>query len=246
MKKICVTIILIACMTVFIIKKLRSKNRRRKKQEIFLKSNPSKVLDREYMEEKEAKENIFLKIQMYIISLWLLFLLIIPITFKYPDMNGTIKENVMALLNDNLLPTISVIMVIIGIMMLKQLEYRWKGTRDLPIRITGVESENFEYLTFLTTYIIPLVCINLDEKRYVIVLFVLLVIIGVIFIKSDFYLGNPTMALMNYRLYKIQYIDNDILEERLVITKEKLQPGDYVEAIPFDQKTWFVKRSAKE
>ena len=51
---------------------------------------------------------------------------------------------------------------------------------------------------------------------------------------------------MNYRLYKIQYIDNDILEERLVITKEKLQPGDYVEAIPFDQKTWFVKRSAKE
>ena len=246
MKKICVTIILIACMTVFIIKKLKSKNRRRKKQEIFLKSNPSKVLDREYMEEKEANENIFLKIQMYIISLWLLFLLIIPITFKYPDMNGTIKENVMALLNENLLPTICVIMVIIGIMMLKQLEYRWKGTRDLPIRITGVESENFEYLTFLTTYIIPLVCINLDEKRYVIVLFVLLVIIGVIFIKSDFYLGNPTMALMNYRLYKIQYMDNDILEERLVITKEKLQPGDYVEAIPFDQKTWFVKRSAKE
>ena len=49
MKKICVTIILIACMTVFIIKKLRSKNRRRKKQEIFLKSNPSKVLDRDQL-----------------------------------------------------------------------------------------------------------------------------------------------------------------------------------------------------
>ena len=57
MKKICVTIILIACMTVFIIKKLKSKNRRRKKQEIFLKSNPSKVLDREYMEEKEDNQS---------------------------------------------------------------------------------------------------------------------------------------------------------------------------------------------
>ena len=40
-----------------------------------------------------------------------------------------------------------------------------------------------------------------------------------------------------------QKISEDIIS---FILEEKLQPGDYVEAIPFDQKTWFVKRSAKE
>ena len=107
----------------------------------------------------------------------------------------------------------------------------------------SVENENFEYLTFLTTYIIPLVCINLDEVRYVFVLFILLIIIGIIFVRSDFYLGNPTLALMNYKLYRIRYVMNGMEQERMIITRDKIQAGDYVEAIPFDQHTWYVRRS---
>ncbi len=50
-------------------------------------------------------------------------------------------------------------------------------------------------MTFLTTYIIPLVCIDLTKIRYVIVLVVLLVLIGFIFVRMDLYCGNPTLLL---------------------------------------------------
>lgn len=194
------------------------------------------------------KNNIFLKIQMYIISLWLLFVLIIPITWKMVSLEELaiargMRAKVVLVCQQNILPIICVLMVLIGIVLFKALEYRWNGTRHLPVEVTAVESENFEYLTFLTTYIIPLVCINLDEIRYVFVLFILLIIIGIIFVRSDFYLGNPTLALMNYKLYRIHYCSEEKDCERMVITRDKIQAGDFIEAIPFDQHTWYIRRS---
>lgn len=62
---------------------------------------------------------------------------------------------------------------------------------------------NYEHLTFLTTYIIPLICFDLSQIRYVIVLFVLIFIIGIIYIKTDLFFANPTLALLGYHIYKI-------------------------------------------
>lgn len=81
---------------------------------------------------------------------------------------------------------------------------KWAGVSNPPYEILSVKNENYEYLTFLTTYIIPLICIDLTKVRYVIVLGVLLVLIGFIFIRMDLYYGNPTLALMGYRLYRAE------------------------------------------
>lgn len=197
------------------------------------------VLEWSNGEMNNAKNNILLKIQMYMISLCLLFVLIIPISFEVPakmkDWQEWCKTNVLTL--------ICLFMIFIIFILIKQLEYRWKGTKELPVTVSEVKSENFEYLTFLTTYIIPLVCIDMDNIRYIIVLFLLLIIIGVIFVKSDFYLGNPTLALLGYKLYTIQYTIGENSYEKLVITKDKIQEKDLVEFIPFDKNIWYVRRS---
>ena len=184
---------------------------------------------------------------MYIISLWLLFVLIIPLTVSPVSTKelSAVKEwyNLITILvRKNVLPLICLAMALFGLILFKQLEYRWKGTKDLPVQVTNVESENFEYLTFLTTYIIPLVCINLDETRYIVVLLVLLLIIGIIFVQSDFYMGNPTLALMGYRLYRISYKIGEQEYEKMVITKDRIHVGDDLESIPFDQHTWYARR----
>ncbi len=198
--------------------------------------------------EETEQNNVFLKIQMYIISLWLLFLLIIPLTvqsLKSEELDG-VKDwkRVLYLLWDkNKLPAFCLLMVLAGYLLLKQLEYRWHGTRNLPVQVIEVQNENFEYLTFLTTYIIPLVCINLDETRYLIILFILLFIIGIIFIKSDFYLGNPTLALVGYKLYRIKHLTSSGEQEIIVVTKDTIHKNDFIESIPFDKGTWYVRRS---
>lgn len=192
-------------------------------------------------QSNSGRNNIFLKIQMYLISLCLLFVLIIPISFVIPE-----KENIknwLAWCRTNVLTIICLIMILLIFVLIKQLEYRWRGTKELPVEVKEVKSENFEYLTFLTTYIIPLVCIDMDNYRYIIVLFLLLVIIGIIFVKSDFYLGNPTLALMGYKLYTICYTKEDLKYEKIVITKDKIQEKDFVEFIPFDKNVWYVRRS---
>ena len=113
------------------------------------------------------------------------------------------------------------------------------------VKIVSIKNENYEYLTFLTTYIIPLVCIDLSSLRYIIVLTLLLIIIGFIFIKMDFYLGNPTLALMGYRLYKIAIDSNEFSNEILIISRDKLNTGDNIEWIPIDNETWYVRKWIK-
>lgn len=84
------------------------------------------------------------------------------------------------------------------------------------------KNENYEYLTFLTTYIIPLICIDLKNIRYIIVLGILLILIGAIFVKIDLYYGNPTLALMGYRLYRAEIENVDAPDGIILLTKDRL------------------------
>ena len=239
---------LVLCI-IFFFHLMRKRRRRKAWQERYDRENIVRELsDQEMKSEVTEQNHVFLKIQMYLISLWLLFVLIIPITIRLVPYEEILKvggwpEVAGLVCRQNLLPLICVFMALLGFALFRLLEHRWNGTRCIPVEAISVENENFEYLTFLTTYIIPLVCINLDEVRYVFVLFILLIIIGIIFVRSDFYLGNPTLALMNYKLYRIRYVMNGMEQERMIITRDKIQAGDYVEAIPFDQHTWYVRRS---
>jgi hypothetical protein len=65
-----------------------------------------------------------------------------------------------------------------------------------------ITASNFDHLTFLSTYIIPLITFNLNEPRSFIVVISLLLMIGVIYLKSNLYYLNPTLLLFGYKIYK--------------------------------------------
>ncbi len=139
----------------------------------------------------------YMKIELYIISLWLLFLLILFLTVDIPiSFDKNIEFiGIMPLIRRNIIAIIALLLLVYGFILTKKFKYKWKGVVQPSVNILSIKNENYEYLTFLTTYIIPLVCIDLSSFRYIIVLTLLLIIIGYIFIKMDFYLGNPTLAV---------------------------------------------------
>ena len=119
--------------------------------------------------------------------------------------------------------------------------YEWKGVNNPPCEIIEIKNENYEYLTFLTTYIIPLICIDFEDIRYVIVLIILLTIIGVIFVKMDLYYGNPTLALLGYKIYRATLKGIDAPDGVILITKNKLTKGKSIKWIPLDKYLWVAK-----
>lgn len=124
------------------------------------------------------------------------------------------------------------------------LRQSWRGALGHPVQVQAVSNQNYQFLTFLTTYIVPLACLDLSSGRYLLVLVVLLFCIGWMFLKLDLYLGNPTLALLGYRLYQIAVSlpQQEEPQQILVITRDKLAVADYVEWISLDEGIWYVRR----
>lgn len=193
---------------------------------------------------KPKKESaISLKLQFYIMSLWLLFFLIVLLTVDIPIYWGRDWKFIgwKALWEKNWLAIIAVLFVLVGILFAVQLKRKWSGVTNPPYQIISIKNQNYEYLTFLTTYIIPLICIDLTKIRYVIVLAVLLIVIGMIFVRMDLYYGNPTLALMGYKIYRADIAGVDAPDGVVLISTDHLSKKSSVKWIPIDKYVWIAK-----
>ena len=185
------------------------------------------------------------KIQFYVLSLLLFFLLMLVLTIDVPITFSPYAEfiGLFNLFRRNVLSIFSIIMVCSGLVIMKLLKYKWKGVTNPPYRIEKVESRNYDYLTFLATYVIPIFSIDFNCNRHVIVLFILYIAIGYIFIKMDLYYGNPSLVLLGYRLYKVEVGGVGKTTSKILITRDTLTDGKFIEWIEIDDNTWFAKEN---
>jgi hypothetical protein len=126
----------------------------------------------------------------------------------------------------------------------RTLKHDLRSSLKNPITITNVENINYEHLTFLTTYIIPLVCFDLSKTRYVAVMAILLVIIGAIYVKTNLFYANPSLALLGYQIYKVKgkFIGNEE-SEVVVITRQKLVSSDKIQYLMLDDRTYYARKA---
>ncbi|EMD0544887.1 hypothetical protein VPY20_000751 [Campylobacter jejuni] len=172
----------------------------------------------------------FFEFNLFLLSLWLLFVCLIVMTFDLPDnfnildidcLYSFIKKNFISLLHITILAYLYFVY--------KYFNYRasygsFSGTSYSILECKSIEYEN---LTFLTTYIIPLVGINVNTTKGFIVFLILLVAIGIIHIKTDKFYTNPTLSLIGFRIYKIT-LENNSEKELIVLSKDKLHKNDYI------------------
>lgn len=123
-----------------------------------------------------------------------------------------------------------------------------KSGKQGPWEVTKVESISFENLSFLATYIIPLLCFdldfNLDEKRNAIMLVLVLIAIGAIYVKANLYYTNPSLALLDFRIYRIEYKYQDKTDVTCtLLIRDKLNVGDKIHAKHIDEGIYYARKS---
>lgn len=192
------------------------------------------------------KINIFKKVELYIVSLSILFAFVfiltvdVPIDFskdaKFIGFNQLLKTNYMAIL--------SLLFFILSIVFSWRFDNVIKGAPDTPSKIELIENINFEHLTFLATYVIPLISFDLSKPRFSIVLILLLILIGVIYVKTHLFYSNPSLALLGYKIYRVNLKNSFRSEDSIIIiTKDELFKDDLIETMTLDIKIKFGRKS---
>ena len=76
--------------------------------------------------------------------------------------------------------TFIILILIFGFIFYFRFKYIVSGNKSLPEKVTNIENINWEHLTFLVTYVIPLLSFdldfNLDEDRNSLMFFLVLII----------------------------------------------------------------------
>lgn len=186
------------------------------------------------------------KIGLFFLSLWLLFLLIIIITAEIPICITANCEFIgwLVLAKNNIIPIFCLIALIVGLISFLDFRFQMKGTPELSFKITEVENIDYEHLTFLTTYIIPLVCFQFESIRYIITFIVILFVIGLIYIRTDLFYANPTLAILGFRIYKIsgEFRNGEIRNGKILITKNILTVEDRIKYFKLDERIYYATK----
>jgi hypothetical protein len=186
------------------------------------------------------------KFELYIVSLWLLFLLMIVITIDIPicfkSECGFIGLD--ALASRNIVPVIALVFVGLGALYYFRFNYKISGSQSIPVEVSAVEDINYEHLTFLTTYIIPLICFNLTSERYLVALGLLLIVIGIIYVRTDKFYANPTLAVLGFRLYSAKVKRRTGEEVKVtLISKDRIKNGTKIRFLELDERVYYAKGS---
>lgn len=192
----------------------------------------------------EPKVGRKLKIGMYLLSLWLLFLLIIVNKINIElcfTCSLASRSEVWIIVKQNYLPVLCLSLLAISSGFYFRFKYLIDGARLGPKKILEVQDKGAEHLVFLATYVIPLVGFGLDNVRQVINLAITLIILGAIYIKTNLFYANPTLSLLGFKIFSAKIDGKDVI----LISRERLESDDTINFLPLDRSIYFVKKAMR-
>lgn len=191
-------------------------------------------------------KSAFNKMGLYILSLMLLFVFIIILSAKIPICYRSPCKFIgfYQLAISNIIPIICFIFIAIAFYFYRRFKALTKVNNADCVTITACQSENYENLTFLATYIVPFMGFSFDDPQKSLAYFLLIVIIGLIFIKTDKYYANPTLALFGYKLYRvnISHAGSGEIKNVIAISMDVLTVYDQVFYSFFDDYVFIARK----
>jgi len=186
---------------------------------------------------------VLLKLSLYCISLWILmFMLIvlkIDVSALKTEMNWqAFKEFIMT----NNFSVMCLTIILAGLIGYVYFKDSLKNAKRLPVEIIECESANYENLSFLATYVIPLVCFPMETDREIFVLFAVIVIIGCIFVKTNLYYTNPSLVLLGFNVYSVKCKNGTGFNKGIVIVKGQLKENDTIKYMSLSDNVYFARR----
>jgi hypothetical protein len=83
---------------------------------------------------------------------------------------------------------------------------------------------------------------HLDDGRNAIMLLLVLIAIGAVYIKANLYYTNPSLALMNFKVYRITYCNQGENKNAIVLSRQKLIVNDKIFSRHIDENVYFTKK----
>lgn len=188
------------------------------------------------------------KVDLYMLSLGLLFVFFVIISLDIPDLPFEYKflESWKDLIIDNALAVASLVALLYCCIAYLRFNFDLKGATDIPFKLERVTDINYEHLTFLATYVVPLISFDFGSGRQMLVLGLLLIVMGAIYIKTDLFYANPSLALLGFRIYRVDgSFKNGSREGIVVISRDRLSQGQNVTYIKLDERIYFARGARK-
>ena len=188
------------------------------------------------------------KVDLYVLSLALLFLFFIILTAELPKEPFALRDITywLTLAEVNPIAIISLILLAYCFYAYKKFDFDLKGATDIPFEVKKIEGINYEHLTFLATYVVPLISFDFGSGRHMIVLGLLLIVMGAIYIKTDLFYQNPSLALLGFHIYRAD--GNFKTGDRsgiILVSRGRIEAGQRISYIKLDERIYYVKgRSA--
>jgi hypothetical protein len=185
-----------------------------------------------------------LKIGMYLLSLWLLFILIIvnkiavPVCIHCQWANGA---ELLALAKNNFLPIVCVVLLFISAGFYLYFKRLIEESKDGPFEVQELENKNAENLVFLATYVIPLIGFGLETARQVADLAITLVVLAGIYVRTNLFYANPTLSLLGFKVYSAK-IGGSVI---ILISREEIEVGGSINTLPLDRNVYFAKKTKR-
>lgn len=190
----------------------------------------------------------YLKTVLYILSLWLLFLSLLIMSYDKVLIKNVwdyiFTENftfpISSLRVRNIVFIVSLVFIFIGAIILIILANSFGSGWSVACTVSDISNENHEHLEFLTTYIMPLVFTDVDSKRTVLNLGLMIFVIGAIYVKTNRFYSNPSLAILGFRIYKANVHDRGV-KKCTIICRGVLKNTDSIKYIKIDDETYLAK-----
>ena len=167
--------------------------------------------------------------------LWLIFLGLIIINPNYEIFTKPYSENLLAVTSASVFFVILIISIVVTSILLKVV----KNT-ERPIKTIIKNRENLtgEYVLYVVTYIIPFLVNDFLAPERLFGLSVLLITIGILYVRANLLHINPLFTMLGYRLYyitndddkKIHVLSKQVLYEHDELNINEIEHGFYVDA----------------
>jgi len=94
----------------------------------------------------------------------------------------------------------------------------WKGRKYSKIRIISKKNiTDQHFLNYFSLFVLLALTFDLSKFCYICVLVVILIFIGIVYIKNNIFYINPMLNIMGYSFYDITYIDSKGREKEVRI-----------------------------
>lgn len=148
--------------------------------------------------------------------------------------------------------TIILLFLIIGIGFLIYLLIKNNSFAQNKFKITQIQNVTSDNMTYIISYLVPFLSLNLNSTANLYSIIVLILTIGIIYVNSDMLYINPLLNWFGYRTYKISgkilNRDKDVNDVFFIIPKEisQISVENVINQMQYDTSIYIASSISKK